>query len=160
DLAPQGHVLDFGALHPSGAPALTTDHFLATSRLIAFKQSVPELHVLFLDLLGRLQAGGYASVGDFAADVERMDPTWGADDVTALVGTLTLHYPGAYLHAGAWERLRRALAFTRSLQAGAAKARTFAAATMADTHASTLEQLLRAALGTEDWLALCTEIQD
>ena len=160
ELAVPADLLDFAALHPSSAHPVAIDHFLATSRLIAFKRSVPELHVAFLDVLSRLNGGGYGSVADFAADVERLDPTWRADDVAAFVGSLNLHYSIAYLHAGSWERLRRAFAFARSLHAGAASVRTFAAAAMNETNAKTLEQLLRAALGTDDWLALSTEIQD
>ena len=75
--------------------------------------------------------------------------------------SLDLAYPGDYLLAETWERLRRAFTFLDNLNAGAATATTFAAATM--TRARTrrrVKELLRSKFGAETWLTLSAEIQD
>src|SRR6266487_641450 len=160
-------LLDFAALPLDDAAAMAPlDQVLRTSRLIRFKHSIPETATTLLDVLSKLSEGAYgdpatpAARAGFAADVERLNDAWRAADVAAFVGALDLAYPGDYLLAESWERLRRAFSFAASLNASAAGVLAFAAATMTPDHVTSLRKLLRSALGDEAWLALCTEIQD
>ena len=160
-LTAPAQLLDFAALPLDDASAMAqTTLFLRTSRLIRFKESLPESEITLLEVLENLHGGAYAAVTDFAADVERLDSDWSQGDVAALVGLLDLAYPNDYLLAESWERLRRAFYFLSSLSAGADSAAAFAAAAMTATNAKTLKELLRSALGVDGWLPMSTAIQD
>ena len=106
------------------------DRFLRTGRLLRLRDSLPETEITLLDVLENLNNGTYATVSDFAADVERLNDAWRATDVEALTASLDLTYPADYLLAENWERLRRAFYFIDNLNAGADTVKTFAAATM------------------------------
>ncbi|HEV8713432.1 MAG TPA: neuraminidase-like domain-containing protein [Candidatus Binatia bacterium] len=134
--------------------------FLRTSRLLRLRDSLPETEVTLLEILEKLSGGAYATAADFATDVERLNDAWLAADVEALIASLDLAYPGDYLLAESWERLRRAFYFLDNLNAGADTVKTFAAAAMTDAHAKTLKGLLRSKFGEETWLTLSAEIQD
>jgi hypothetical protein len=161
DLTASAQLLDFAALplDSTGALALVA-RFLRTSRLMRFKDALPETGITLLEVLEKLNGGSYATIADFAADVERLNETWNDADVQALVATLDLAYPNDYLLAESWERLRRAFYFVENLNAGVETVKTFAAATMAAVQAKTMKDLLRSKLGSDTWLTLSAEIQD
>ena len=133
-----------------------------TSQLFRVEESLPEGGITLLEVLDKLNAGTYTApdFSDFADDVARLNDAWAARDVQAIVGSLDLAYPGAYLLAESWERMRRAFSFVGSLNAGVTTMKIFADATMSDKHAKTLKALLRASFGNESWLMLSAEIQD
>lgn len=144
----------------TAAPIASFELFQRTSRLIRVKDALPETGATLLQVLESLAGGGYATAADFAADVERLNEAWRKADVRAAVASLDLTYPGDYLFAESWERLRRAFHFTDSLGAGVDTVKVFAGAAMKPEHASTLKGLLRAKLGADTWLGLSAEIQD
>jgi hypothetical protein len=157
-LTANAQLLDVATLfHPT--PTASIDRLLRTSRLIRLKDSLPETDIAFLDVLEKLNGATY-SAADFAADVERLNAAWSAADVTALVAALDAAYPKDYLLAETWERLYRAFYFLDSLNAGAGRVLSFAAATMGVAETKTLKELLRSKFGTESWLALSADIQD
>jgi hypothetical protein len=135
------------------------DLFLRTSRLLRFRDTLPETQITLLEVLEKLNTGSYTS-GDFAADVELLNEDWLASDVEALIASLDLTYPNDYLLPESWERLRRAFYFLDNLNAGADKAITFAEAAMTYDHAKTIKELLHSKFGEETWLTLSAEIQD
>ena len=141
-------------------PSASIDRLLRTMRLLRLRDTVPETGITFLEVLENLGAGKYPLASDFAADVDNLNDAWGAADVQALVGALDLTYPGDYLLAESWERLRLAFYFLDNLNASAAAAMLFAAASMTESHAKTIKELLRSKFGEETWLTLCAEIQD
>lgn len=154
-------LLDVGTLPlTAAAPPPALERFLETSRLLGLRDALPETELTLLEVLVRLNTGQYAAVSNFAADVEHVNGTWHAAEVEALVGALDLTYPGGYLRAGSWERLRRAFSFTERLNANVATLTAFAAATMTDARARTLKGLLRSKLEGQAWIQLSTEIQD
>ncbi len=136
------------------------DRFLRTSRLLRLRDSLPETQITLLEVLEKLNGGAYAAAADFAADVELVNEEWLAANVLAIINALDLVYPLPYLLAENWERLRRAFYFIDNLNAGPDTVKTFAAATMSETHVKTLKELLRSKFGTETWLTLSAEIQD
>lgn len=144
---------DTGAIAP-------IDRFIRTGRLLRLRDTLPETKITLLEVLEKLDAGGYATAADFAADVQYLDDAWLADSVEALTTSLDLAYPADYLLAESWERLRRAFYFLNNLNASADTAKTFATASMTHTHAAMIKELLRSKFGTETWLILCAEIQD
>ena len=154
-------LLDFQTLPLDDTGAIASlDHFLRTSRLLKLRDSVPETEITLLEVLENLNAGTYATAVDFALDVERLNEAWLAADVEALTASLDLTYPADYLLAESWERLRRSFYFLDNLNGGTDTVKTFAAATMSNTHAQTVKELLRSKFGTETWLTLSAEIQD
>jgi hypothetical protein len=156
-----GQLLDVLTLPLDSVGAVPSlERFLRSSRLIRLRDTLPETQVTLLEVLEKLSAGAYAGAADFAADVERLNEAWLAQDVSALTASLDLVYPNAYLKVESWERLRRATYFLESLNAGTATVKGFAAATMTTDHAKMLKGLLRSKFGTETWLSLSGEIQD
>jgi hypothetical protein len=154
-------LLDLLTLPQDVAGAIASlDQFMRTARLLRIRDSLPETNITLLEVLTKLNAGGYANSAAFASDVEGLNEDWSAVDMEALVNALDLTYPADYLQAENWERLRRAFYFIDSLNAGANAVKGFAAAAMMDTHVKTLKELLRAKFGPETWETLCTEIQD
>lgn len=145
-------------LKPSGLPA-PPGPFLETVRLLRFRDALPEAGITLFEVLEKLAGTGYAEA-DFAADLERLDPRWGKDDAEALVSALDPEFAKDYLQAESWERLSRAFALARGLNAGIPAALRFAAAAMDMDRAAELKPLLHARFGAEGWLALSTEIQD
>ena len=163
DLTVGAQLVDFAAVPLDTAAAMAPiDRFLRTSRLFRFKASLPETGLTLFEVLVNLNDGKYtaADFSDFANDVELMNDAWSADNAKAIVGSFDLAYPKDYLLAESWERISRAFSFVESLNAGVTTVRTFAAATMADSHAKTLKALLRSKFGGDTWLTLSTEIQD
>ena len=154
-------LLDFLTLPlDDSAPIASVERFLRTSRLLRMRDTLPETKIAFLEVLENVNNGMYATVSDFAADVEQMNEAWLAADIETLVASLDLAYPTDYLLAETWERLRRAFYFLGNLNAGTIVVRTFAAATMGPADAKTLKELLRGKFGSEMWLTLSAEIQD
>ncbi|HEX8720433.1 MAG TPA: neuraminidase-like domain-containing protein [Pyrinomonadaceae bacterium] len=164
-------LLDFLTLPLDDAGSVAPpDTFLRTSRLLRLRDALPETEVTLLEVLHKLDNGVYAAEAAanppaterrlFAEDVERLDEDWRAADVEELTKSLDLAFPADYLLAESWERLRGALSFVESLNAGAATVETFAAAAMTQQHAATLKELLRSKFGAETWLTLSAEIQD
>ncbi|RPJ61520.1 MAG: hypothetical protein EHM23_06595, partial [Acidobacteria bacterium] len=154
-------LLDFADLPLKGAPdADVTDKFLRTSRLLRLRDALPETGITFLEVLDKLNGGEYPTAADFAGEMERVNEAWSAADVLALIDALDLTYPGDYLLAENWERIRRVFYFTESLNAGADKVKQFAAAKMTEAQAKELKALLRSKLGGAAWLTLSAEIQD
>jgi hypothetical protein len=161
DLTGGAQLLDFVSLPLDAASAMAPiERFLRTGRLLRVRESLPEADITLLEVLVKLSSGGYAAQADFAHDVQRLNETWTAANVEALIGALDLAYPNDYLLAESWERVRRAFYFVESLNAGATTVKTLAAATMADAHAKTLKALLRSKFGSDTWLTLSAEIQD
>ena len=163
DLTAGAQLVDFAAVPLDSAAAMAPiERFLRTSRLFRFKESLPETGITLFDVLVKLNDGKYtaADFSDFANDVELMNDAWSADNAKAIVGSFDLAYPKDYLLAESWERISRAFYFVESLNAGVTTVSTFAAATMADSHAKTLKALLRSKFGGDTWLLLSTEIQD
>ncbi len=145
----------------SSAGAIASlDRFLRTSRLLRMRDSLPETEIILLEVLEKLNAGTYATAADFATDVEQLNEAWLPADVVAIVASLDLAYPGDYLLAENWERLRRAFYFIDNLNASADTVKKFAAAAMGSEDAKTLKELLRSKFGAETWLTLSAEIQD
>ncbi|WP_437826314.1 neuraminidase-like domain-containing protein [Sorangium sp. So ce1153] len=160
-IATQAKLLDFATLPlNAAAPIVRFDLFQRTSRLIRFKAALPETSAALLDVLADLAGGAYASAADFAADVALLNGVWSSADVQALTASLDLAYPGDYLLAESWERMRRAFYFTDNLNASVDTVKAFAAAAMALDHANTLKGLMRSKLGHDTWLGLSAEIQD
>lgn len=152
---PAGLPMDAAAF--AGTDAL--DDVLRTSRLLRFRDSVPEAGIDFLDLLVKLPA--YANEAAFAADVALLvDGAWKASDVEELASNLYPAYQPAFLEAAEWERLRRAFEFIDGLDSDAATLLLFAWPAMQPGHAATLRALLRAKFGDDSWLGLSGEIQD
>ena len=115
-------LLDFSTLPLDQQPGAiaSIDNFLRTNRLLRLRDSLAEEAITLLEVLEKLNAGTYGADLDFAADVERMNPEWAATEVKALKDSLDpdLVYPGAYLLAENWERLRRAFYYLDNLRAG------------------------------------------
>jgi hypothetical protein len=156
-----GQLLDFLTLPLTDVqPIASLDHLLRSARLLRLRDSLPETGITLLQLLNNLQAGQYPVAADFALAVEDLNDTWLASDVESLVNSLDLAYPGDYLLAENWERLRRTFYFTDNLTASAAVVAAFASATMGPAEAQAIKELLRAKFGEETWLSLCTDIQD
>lgn len=170
-LAGAAQLLDFMTLPLDDASAIApVERLVRTSHLLRMRDSLPETAMAFLDVLEKLHQGVYAAQAAadpamteqerFAADVELVNEAWPAADVEALIASLDLAYPGGYLLAETWERLRRAFYFIGNLNAGADSVKAFADAAMTFSHAMTLKSLLRSRFGAETWLALSAEIQD
>ncbi|MCG7405328.1 neuraminidase-like domain-containing protein [Caballeronia zhejiangensis] len=146
-------------LNSSGVlPAI--DRISRTSRLLRMRDTLPEKDTTMLEVLTKLQAGQYAAVADFAADVERVNDAWLAANTAALIGAVDLAYPKDYLLAETWERMRRVFYFVDSLNGGVATIKPFAAATMGAVESHTLKGLLRSKFGGDAWLSLSADIQD
>lgn len=165
NLPPAAQLLSLGALPFSNPSAIASlDQYLRTSRLLAFRDSLPESDIAFLDVLGDICAG--SSPATFAAAVETLNDSWSAADVAKLIAVIdgySVNFPGTtndYLLAENWERLRRAFYFLNSLNASADRVLSFAAATMGQPETKTLKELLRSKFGAESWLALSADIQD
>ena len=158
-LTPAAQLLDFLSLPLDNAGAIASlEELLRTASLLHLRDRLPETETTLLEVLERIDAG--ATQADFAADVQRLNEDWLATDVAELLTSLDLVFPGDYLLAENWERLRRAFYFIDNLHANAATVKTFAAATMNVEHASTMKELLRSKFGEETWLTLSAEIQD
>src|SRR5207237_1891662 len=73
-LTPGAQLLDFLTL-PLNSPAAIApaDRFLRTSRIIALRDSLPEIKITFFDVLETLDAGSYSTTNDFATDVEHFN---------------------------------------------------------------------------------------
>jgi receptor-binding and translocation channel-forming TcA subunit of Tc toxin/ABC toxin-like protein/neuraminidase-like protein len=156
-----GQLLDFAMLPLTELlPVASIDQLLRSARLLRLRDTVPETEITLLELIENLQAGQYPLAADFAEAVEALNEAWLASDVESLVNVMDLVYPGDYLLAENWERLRRAFYFTDNLTANADVVKAFASATMGPTEAQTIKELLRAKFGEETWLMLCTDIQD
>lgn len=161
DLTAGAQLLDFAVVPLDSAGALAPiDRVLRTSRLLKFREGLPETGITLLEVLVKLTKGEYAAQANFADDAQLLNEAWTDADVEALIGALDLAYPNAYLLAESWERVRRAFYFVENLNAGVATVKTFGSATMTDTHARTLKALLRSKLGGDTWLTLSAEIQD
>jgi hypothetical protein len=165
-LTADAQLLDFADVPlDATATAAPVDRFLRTSRLMRFKDSLPESGVTLLEVLERLNGGKYVTRTGFADDVQLLNGAWAAADVEAIVGLegttglLGLAYPHDYLLAENWERLRRVFYFGESLNAGVDTVKTFAAANMTDGHAKALKELLRSKFGLDAWLTLSAEIR-
>jgi hypothetical protein len=167
-LTPSTQLLDLLGLPLNAAGTIApVNQFLRASRLLRIKASLPETGIAFLDVLQKLAGNGYPTANDFAADVTRLNDSWTAADILALIGALDARYtnqfpsqPNDYLLAETWERLYRAYYFLDSLNAGASRVLSFAAAIMGAAGTATLKQLLRSKFGVESWLALSADIQD
>jgi hypothetical protein len=162
-LTANAQLVDFGALPLDSRTPMASglvDRVLRTSRLLRLRASLPERGTTLLEVLDRLNSGAYATQAAFAADVERLNNEWRATDVQALVAALDLSYPGDYLLAENWERMRRAFYFVESLGTDVETVKTFASAAMGEIQTKTLKSLLRARFGAETWLTLSAEIQD
>ena len=160
-LTVNAQILDFGTLPLDAMAGMAPiEKVLRTSRLLRLRASLPEPETTLLEALVKLNAGAYAMQADFAADVERLNDSWTATNVQALVGALDLAYPNDYLLAENWERVRRAFYFVESLGTDVATVKTFASAAMGEVHTKTLKSILRARFGGETWLTLSAEIQD
>ncbi|HWJ22955.1 MAG TPA: neuraminidase-like domain-containing protein, partial [Gemmatimonadaceae bacterium] len=144
----------------AGSSPPPTEAFVRTARLLALRDALPEPGLTLLELLANLDAGAYASPAAFAADVERVNDAWSAADVEALLAAIDLVYPGDYLLAESWERVRRVFAFGRALNAGVATLAPLAGATMGAAEAATVKGLLRSSLDPESWRGLSAQIQD
>jgi hypothetical protein len=156
-----GQLLDFLTLPLTDVqPVASLDRMLRAARLLRLRDALPEAEVTLLELLKNSQAGEYPLAADFAVAVEDLNDVWLASDVESLVSSLDLVYPGDYLLAENWERLRRAFYFTDNLTASTDIVRVFASATMGPAEAQSIKELLRAKFGEETWLTLCTDIQD
>lgn len=154
-------LLDFLTLPLDNTGAIApADRFLRTNRIIALRDSLPEIKITFFEVLEKLSMGAYATTTDFATDVEHLNDAWLIADVDALIATLDLTYPADYLLAESWERLRRAFYFLDNLNAAPNAVKAFATAAMSDVHSKSLKELLRSKFGTETWLTLSAEIQD
>ena len=159
-LAP-ARLLDLLTLPQDSAGTIASlDRFLRLGRLLRLRDRLPETRITLLEVLEKLNAGSYANASAFAADVELLQEDWVAAEVAALVSSLNLTYPADYLLVESWEQVQRAFYFMDSLNAGVSVVKTFAAATMNDTHATSLKDVLRSKFGTETWETLCIEIQD
>ncbi len=139
--------------------AVPINLFLQTSRLVRLRDSLPDTKITFFAVLEKLISSAY-SAANFSADVEMLNDAWQAADVKELVNSLDLTYPNDYFLAESWERLRRIFYFIGNLNASAAIVKTFAAASMKDSHAKTLKEIMRSKFGTETWLTLSADIQD
>jgi hypothetical protein len=156
-----GQLLDFMTLPLTDIqPVASLDRMLRAARLMRLRDALQETEITLLELLKNLQAGQYPLVADFAVAVEDLNDVWLASDVESLVSSLDMLYPGDYLLAENWERLRRAFYFTDNLTASADVVTVFASATMGPPEAQSIKELLRAKFGEETWLTLCTDIQD
>jgi hypothetical protein len=156
-----GQLLDFNTLPLTDLLTVASvDQLIRSARLLRFRDTVPETKITLLELIENLQAGQYPLVADFAEAVEELNEAWLASDVASLVNAMDLVYPGDYLLAENWERLRRGFYFTDNLTAGADVVKAFASATMSQAEAQSIKELLRAKFGEETWLLLCTDIQD
>jgi len=154
-------VLDFTLLPlDSAAPALAVDQFIRLTRLMKLRDTLPEASITLLEILEKLDGGAYGLATDFAADVELTNENWLATDVNDLVAGLNLTFPGDYLLAENWERMRRAFYFVDNLNAGPATVKTFAAPAMGQADARRLNDLLRSKFGSDTWFVLSPEIQD
>ncbi len=153
-------LLDFGTLPlDSDGTIASLQKFLRTGRLLQIRDMLPEAGITFWEVLEKLGAGSYPA-SDFATDVQLLNEAWEAADVLALTGSLDLTYPADYLLAENWDRLRRAFYFLTNLNAGTDVVKAFAATAMTDSHAKTLNELLRSKFGAETWLTLSAGIQD
>jgi len=159
-LTTNAQLLNLLSLPIDDAAAIASiERLLRTSSLLHLRDTLPETETTLLEVLERLSDPG-ATQATFAADVQLLNEDWLATDVTELTASLNLTFPGDYLLAENWERLRRAFFFIDNLNSNAATVETFAAATMNFDHASTIKELLRSKFGEDTWLTLSAEIQD
>ncbi len=158
-LTTDAQLLDFLSLPIDDAAAIASiERLLRAGSLLRLRDTLPETETTLLEVLERLTAG--ATQADFAADVQRLNEDWLATDISELIASLDLTFPGDYVLAENWERLRRAFYFIDDLNSNAATVKTFGAATMNFEHASTIKELLRSKFGEDTWLTLSAEIQD
>ena len=93
-LTTPAQLLDFLALPLDSTEAVAPlEEFLRTSRLLKARESLPESGITLLEVLETLNAGDYATVADFAADVERLNDAWRAADVEAARRRIGPHLP-------------------------------------------------------------------
>ncbi len=157
------------ALDPAGVSA-SLERFLETLRISRLCDTFSADTLGLLDVLQKLNEATYvAGAADnpsvtaqqlFAADVTLLRPEWRAVDVESLVAALDLNFPADYIRAASWERMQQAFAWMDKLNANPDTLQQFAAATMTDAHAKTIQDLLRSKLNSETWLTLSIEIQD
>ena len=160
-IATAAQLLDIASLPlTAGAASPPTDHMVRTARVFRLRDSLPETDLTFLELLVALNAGQYASVAAFAADVEQVNDAWGPADVETLIGLIDAAYPVDYLLAETWERVQQAFTFVLHLNASITTLATLAGATMGAAQAATVEGLLRSRLDPATWLSLSANIQD
>jgi hypothetical protein len=153
-------IVDCGTLPLDNTGTIASlDKFLRTGRLLKIRDALPETGTTFLEVLDKLGDGSYSAAA-FATDAQLLNDTWRAVDVLALTSSLDLTYPGDYLLAETWDRLRRAFYFLANLNAGTDSVKAFAAAAMNEDHAKTLKNLLRSKFGADMWLALSADLQD
>lgn len=135
-----------GLMSPKQRATLLHDSSLASvTSLVTYRQAIDGLFQL---LMGE------------AAAIELLNEDWPASEVATVIASLDLTYPADYLLAENWERLRKAFYFIDNLNAGVEVVKTFGGATVGDTHAKVLKELLRSKFDSETWLALSGEIQD
>ena len=171
-LASAARLLDFGTLPLNDSAGIASiDQFLRMSRLLRLRDRLPETEITLLEVLQKLNSGAYAAAAArsptdaekrlFAEDVQRLNDAWLARDVECIIKSTDIpQYPGGYLLAETWERLRRIFYFLENLNASAETVKAFASSAVGDGHTTALKELLRSKLGTETWLTLSAEIQD
>jgi hypothetical protein len=157
-ITPAAGLLDLATLPLMPSDAASVEATLRTARIMRMRDSLPETGTTLFEVMEAL--GGGATAAHFAAAVAQLDETWRAAHMEALIGILNLAYPGDYLLAENWERLRRAFYFLDALNAGPVTAAAFAGVTMDEDNAKALKNLLRGKFGSESWLTLSAEIQD
>jgi hypothetical protein len=158
-LQSSAQLIDFGTLPLDNTkPVASLAKFLRATRLLKIRDAMPETGISFLEILGKLAGGSYPPA-DFAADVQLLNNAWLASDAELLTSSLDLTYPGDYLQAETWDRLRQAFYFLGNLNAGTTAVEAFAATTMTESHARTIKELLRSKVGVDVWLGLSAEIQ-
>ena len=140
------------------ANPLYLQELLTTKAMIALHDRISTTDLTVLDILDKLQAGGYA-VNDFANDLHTLTE-WPVADITALTTTIDIAYPAGYLNAASWERMISIFSILEKLGGTIDTVKELANAALTITEAKALRQLLRAKNEEKDWLQLSTEVQD
>ena len=152
--------LDFAVLPIDSTNTIASlEHFLRTEKLLKLNVRFNEEEISILSIIGKLHNGDYASVTDFANELEVLTE-WNTTDVEDWVNNVDLNYHDDYLFAENWMRLYESMSIIEQLNAGTMTAIAYANPTMGQSESQILKQLLRSKYGAETWLTISTEIQD
>jgi|GEM_PF-402301 len=165
----QTQTLDFTTPPTGSFPIDSNDdvapfkHFLRTEKLLKLNARFNDEEISILSIIGKLHNGDYASVTDFANELEVLTE-WNAKEVEDWVLNVNLQNPivtpDDYLLAENWIRLYESMKILEQLNTGTMTAIAYANPTMGQSESQILKQILRSKYGAETWLTISTEIQD
>lgn len=152
--------LDFATLPIDNTNIIASlECFLRTEKLLKLNTRFNDEEMSILSIIEKLNNGNYASVIDFTNELEVLTD-WNSTDIEDWVNIIDLAYHSDYLLIENWICLSDSMKILEQLNAGTLTVLAYANATMGQSNAQNLKQMLRSKYGAESWLAINTEIQD